>query len=127
MWDFIDTSSSYNDRPLPLNTARERFFAKVQKTNNCWVWTGCKNNRGYGQLRMGRETSLLASRLSFFFHKGPIQKGLYICHSCDNPPCVNPDHLEAGTQRKNVIDAYKRGRIPLRANGKYSKSKGENI
>lgn len=79
--------------------AADRFFAKVDKTQDCWIWLGARShNYGFfwsGTRRMG------AHRWSYEFHKGPIPQGLVIDHLCRNPPCVNPDHLEAVTIAEN--------------------------
>lgn len=82
--------------------------------NGCWGWLGSTNGRGYGQLssRHGRGGSPeKAHRVSYEFHHGPIPKGMVVCHKCDNPPCTNPNHLFLGTQKDNMIDCSKKGRI----------------
>lgn len=93
----------------------ERFWAKVDKSGECWLWTGAKNNKGYGQIGLpGRGTgSMLAHRYSFLLHYGPIHVSLFICHKCDTPLCVRPDHLFAGTSRDNVRDMVTKGRMAV--------------
>jgi hypothetical protein len=89
-------------------TPDERFWAKVYKTDSCWLWTAAQI-KGYGQLgRYGR--SAYAHRVSWEIHKGPIPHGMIICHKCDVPLCVNPDHLFMGTQADNVADMISKGR-----------------
>ena len=83
------------------------FWSKVSK--DCWVWTGACNRVGYGHLFWGGEW-WLAHRLSWFLTKGQIPKGMLVCHRCDNPCCVNPDHLFLGTQSDNLRDSVKKGR-----------------
>lgn len=107
-------ANSYGD----LST---RFWARVQKSDGCWVWTGTKNKAGYGVLYpQGKPKRKLAHRVSWEFVYGPIKGGLYVCHTCDNPPCVNPSHLFLGTQADNVRDCINKGRL-----GSYDKT-GEN-
>jgi hypothetical protein len=98
----------------------DRFWTKVDKTapNGCWVWTANRNNKGYGMFRPGGiAPKELAHRLSYQDAKGEIPKGAFILHSCDNPACVNPDHLRVGSAKQNVADMDKRKRrvsTPLR-------------
>ena len=90
----------------PWKTVHCRFFSKIRKTKSCWFWTGNLDVNGYGQIAMGRKNLWKASRISYFLHKGEIPKKKVIMHLCDNPPCVNPLHLEAGTQSQNISHAY---------------------
>ena len=79
--------------------------------NGCWDWVGTKTRFGYGLARLGpRNTPLRqAHRMMYERHKGPIPKGLVIDHLCRNTSCVNPDHLEAVTQKENI----RRGKNPI--------------
>lgn len=90
----------------------ERFWAKVRKTKNCWVWTGSLNDHGYGQLSHGSKghPPLKAHRVSWELHNGPIDAGLHVLHRCDNPACVCPDHLFLGYARDNALDRMAKGR-----------------
>ena len=93
-------------------TAEERLFRHVEKTDSCWNWTGRLVGKGYGRVGLGGAGAkeILAHRLSYQMHKGPIPEGMVVMHKCDNPRCVNPDHLDAGTQSQNIKDAFSRGR-----------------
>ena len=88
-----------------------RFESKIlKKTGGCWEWMGVKDSKGYGRFRV-KKRMILSHRFSFeFFNKSKIRKGKIICHSCDNPRCVNPDHLWEGTHKDNVLDKIKKGR-----------------
>jgi hypothetical protein len=89
-----------------------RFFRKVDKTETCWVWTGNTSRNGYGSIQSGGKGSatLSAHRLSYEMHKGQIPNGYVVMHSCDNPSCVNPDHLSVGTFKENTADMIGKGR-----------------
>ncbi len=98
-------------------TPEARFWAKVQITDGCWEWQGfclpVTNHpelRGHGQIRIDGRV-VLVHRYSYELHHGPIPDGLLICHSCDNPPCVRPDHLFIGTHADNTEDAYRKQRL----------------
>ena len=84
-------------------TAEERFWDQVEKTETCWLWTGHKNNKGYGQINIDSKT-VGAHRYSYQLHKGEIPKGKHILHTCFTPACVNPDHLRIGTPAENFSD-----------------------
>lgn len=79
--------------------------------DGCWVWNRARNAGGYGSKGHDGKT-WLAHRLSWLIHKGEIPEGFNVCHHCDNPPCVNPDHLFLGKQKQNMEDCAKKGRRP---------------
>lgn len=83
----------------------------IDPTTGCWLWTKSCGKKGYGQIWI-IDKFVRVSRASFEIFKGPIPDGLNVLHSCDTPRCFNPDHLEAGTQSKNITDAVERGRWP---------------
>lgn len=94
---------------IPHDDSHERFWSRVQKTDSCWLWLGGRNNKGYGFLGVrGRNT--LAHRFSYEIHHGPIPDGLLVCHTCDVPACVRPDHLWLGTVKQNADDMVRKGR-----------------
>jgi hypothetical protein len=90
----------------------ERFMRKVVKGDGCWLWTGAPAQWGYGQFGMANK-HWLAHRVSWFFHNGPIPDGMFVCHRCDVPLCVNPDHLFLGTHQDNMDDMRAKRRHPF--------------
>ena len=98
---------------LPL---ADRFWAKVIKTDTCWLWSGSKLPGGYGQMarQRGIRPHIRAHRLSWELANGDIPDGLFVCHHCDNPACVRPDHLFLGTNGDNMRDMVSKGRSTAR-------------
>ncbi len=92
-------------------TVEERFWENVEKTDSCWNWTGViKKDRGYGRLWISRHKEMLAHRLSLQIHGFDVSRWCVVMHKCDNPRCVNPDHLQIGTHRENQLDKVLKGR-----------------
>lgn len=87
-----------------------RFLSYVTKTKTCWLWTGAKIRRGYGRLCFKGCKTCAAHRVAHILFIGEIPAGMLVCHSCDNPSCVNPEHLWIGTHRDNFNDMIKKGR-----------------
>lgn len=105
-------------RRKPRVDVEERFWAKVVKTDSCWIWTAGKTVGGYGSFRIRHpRTKTLAHRIAYELTYGSIPDGLFVCHRCDNPPCVRPDHLFLGSSAENTADAKTKGRITGRPRG----------
>jgi DNA-binding XRE family transcriptional regulator len=89
----------------------ERFEQKFipEPMSGCWLWTGCSGPTGYGLFRMKGKT-YRAHRAAYELYVGPITDGMAVLHNCDNPSCVNPQHLTLGTQQDNANDRSRRHR-----------------
>lgn len=92
-------------------TFLDRFWAKVDRAGECWVWTGATTAPGWHGVILMDGRRVIASRASWTIHYGPIPPGMLVLHSCDNPPCVRPDHLMLGSVRANMVDAGRKGRM----------------
>jgi DNA-binding transcriptional regulator YiaG len=92
-------------------TLVERVWEKVEKTEECWLWTGA-TIRGYGVVNRGRRGmgNVLAHRVIWEWEYGPIPAGKHLCHTCDTPACVRPDHHFIGSQADNMHDMAAKGR-----------------
>ena len=100
----------------------QKYWANtVVRSNRCWGWSGPFTDKGRPRI-FAHGDSGYAHRISYLLHKGPIPKGLVVCHTCDNPECTNPDHLWIGTHADNQRDcARKNRRAKGFNNGKHTK------
>lgn len=96
------------------STDIERFWKRVNKGDGCWEWTG-STHKGYASLQI-KQKKFGAHRVSYTIANGPIPEGFSICHKCDNPKCVRPDHLFAGTSQDNTTDRIAKGRGKIKLN-----------
>ena len=104
----------------PVKDPVTRFWSYVNRTPGCWEWTGALSKRkrgdrrqrgaGYGHFMVTWKTITMAHRYSWELAHGPIPPGLFVCHRCDNPKCVRPDHLFLGTALDNTRDMIAKGR-----------------
>lgn len=100
---------------IDLNkTSADNFFKKIKiKKDYCWDWTGAKGTGGYGMFavfRKGKMRNFKASRVSYFLFNKKDPKSKIVCHSCDNPSCVNPWHLFLGSHKDNTRDCVNKNR-----------------
>ena len=101
----------------PRTSLAERFWAKVQKTDGCWNWTGSTDHYGYGLVHVNAKNKRFqllkkTHRIVWELTYGPIADGLHVLHHCDNPRCVRPTHLFLGTQHDNMRDRDTKERQP---------------
>lgn len=90
--------------------AEERFWLAVDTSGDCWLWTKATDRDGYGKILVDGKR-IGAHRLSYLLHYGEIPNGLHVMHTCDNPPCVRPEHLTLGTMADNIRDSIAKGRF----------------
>lgn len=97
---------------VALEALRTRFEAKYTRgePDECWEWQGYRDPHGYGSLKVPILGERRVHRISYRLYSGTIPAGMVICHSCDNPPCVNPAHLSVGTHADNIRDCVSKGR-----------------
>ena len=102
-------------------TIEQRFWEKVDKSGECWLWTGAKTAEGYGAFSVNKKR-VYAHRFSYTQHHGEIPAGSMVLHKCNNPGCVNPSHLYAGSAKDNAVDRSAAGNsVPYKLNRKLAK------
>lgn len=106
----------YTQRPrrkvssLATNDERLRFRGWTITEFGCWEWNGRRDRKGYGVIATSKKKQVFAHRIAYEAWVGPIPEGLNVCHECDNPPCINPEHLFLGTVRDNLLDMTRKAR-----------------
>jgi len=100
---------------------KARFEAKFHVTPGCWTWMAFRR-KGYGRFRLGTGCEN-ANRVSYALYVGQIPDGMLVCHRCDNPSCVNPDHLFLGTNQDNISDMDSKGRRHVSRGTKHGMAK----
>lgn len=121
------SQTCYQSAPKFHIPLADRFWPYVTKTTACWIWTGSGDGiDGYGRIKIPtgtrrRQKMIGAHRASWEIHFGPVPGGLQVCHHCDNPSCVKPDHLFLGTNKQNQLDCVQKGRRPHTPNNQGEK------
>lgn len=113
-WSRWRRGQSLTEKSVYDKTSAERFWERVDKrgSNDCWNWTGATRGNPkneYGVVWNGKK-NIAAHRFSYELVNGPIPKGMFACHKCDNTFCVNPKHIFIGTHTDNMRDKIKKGR-----------------
>jgi hypothetical protein len=99
------------EKKLAMMHARRLSRYVVDQSTGCWLWTGATTDEGYGKIE-----ARAAHRYFYLSLVGPIPEGMILCHKCDTPPCVNPDHLFVGTPLDNALDKMAKGRNRIEGN-----------
>ena len=97
---------------MPKDTSVSERLEKYREpdlNSGCWLWAGLMGNDGYGRISV-RSIARMAHRIAYIERFGPIPEGMLVCHKCDVPVCVNPDHLFVGTHQDNMADKSAKGR-----------------
>jgi hypothetical protein len=106
--------NSRGSRYTQAKTPEEYLDQRLDKSESCWVFTGGRDKDGYGQVqasRVARDNGVTrAHQLAYVAWVGPIEAGMFVCHSCDKPSCCNPEHLFLGTPLDNVQDMWSKDR-----------------
>lgn len=104
----------------------ERFWDKVEKTDSCWMWTGATKDKGYGVLRVNGK-NVGAHVFSYELHKQKLPSRAFVCHACDTPACVNPEHLWVGDNDSNIKDMVFKNRHTYGERNAQAKLTTENV
>ena len=108
------------------NIFKKHMMSNIILKNNCFEWQKSRDQNGYGETSF-KHVTLSAHRVTFLLFKGPIPLNHEVCHTCDNPPCINPDHLFSGTDLENVRDKVNKGRHIFGEKVKVSKLTNEQV
>lgn len=122
-WTGLRAAAAPGVDGVPIGASHDAWLARfvarvaiVHDGTSCWLWTGSRVPKGYGQFSPRWKTKVYAHRLSWELASGVLApRDLLVLHSCDNPPCVRPDHLSLGTHARNMQEMVARGRDPKNA------------
>lgn len=109
-------NSGVNMKITTLSEVKQRLLKNISENNGCWEWQGAVNNHGYGLIKItnlegveGRNTCYV-HRMSYLCHNKHLPYDKLVCHTCDNPICINPDHLFLGSNQDNMDDMKSKNR-----------------
>lgn len=106
----LDYDGNVREKRIKLEQIFDHHHSNQDIIDECWIWSGCRNDWNYGTATYKGKKSRLVHRVSYEYFRETIPDKMLICHVCDNPPCFNPRHLFVGTASDNVQDCVRKGR-----------------